>query len=121
MEDFLAEYAAQHLLQSAEDLMKRNSGARKYDDLSGDDSVVWVDISSELHDVLECRPDDLSEVTKARIERWFKWTESLKNPVDKMILQSEVEAVFKRFDEMTGEDWREYYRAMTVVDEEDED
>ena len=121
MEDSLAEYAAQHLLQFAEDLMKRNSGARKFGDLSGDDSVVWADISSELHDVLECRPDDLSEVSKARIERWFKWTESLENPVDKMILQNEVEAVFKRFDEMTDDDWREYYRAMNVVDEESED
>jgi len=121
MEDSLAEYAAQHLLQFAEDLMKRNSGARKFGDLSGDDSVVWADISSELHDVLECRPDDLSEVSKARIERWFKWTESLENPVDEMILQNMIEADFKRLDEMTDEDWREYYRARGVLGEEDED
>jgi hypothetical protein len=38
-----------------------------------------------------------------------------------MILQNEVEALFKRFDEMTDEDWREYYRAINVVDEEGED
>jgi hypothetical protein len=51
VEDSFAEEVAQHLLQFAEDLMKRNSGARRFGDLSGDDSVVWVDISSELHEM----------------------------------------------------------------------
>jgi hypothetical protein len=63
----------------------------------------------------------LREVTKARIERWFQWTESLENPVDKMILQNEVEASFRHLDAMTDEDWREYYRARGVFGKEDED
>ena len=103
----------ENILKEAEGLMLRNKDAVKISDLVSSDGEIWIDISQELHDALDCYPEELSEVTKARIERWTAWVEALEEDrTEELISEHQIKQTLDHVAKMSDDDRRAYYSDM---------
>ena len=90
------EKRAQVLLKLAEKLMVQHRNANRMADL-GDEYDFYLDLWMELWQLAyDYGTDYLSEVTKARIERFVAWAETVPDDADTFIAESECALFLER-------------------------
>jgi len=84
------EERAQTLLVGAEELMKRYQNGSRLIDLE-DDCDYWLHLQVELwHLAYDYGKDYLSEQTRARIERFLIWADSVFDKTDELIMEFNI-------------------------------
>lgn len=115
------EHETQELLEIAEPLMKRYRKATKLSDLSEEDRDHWMILQTEFSGILETGAVEyVSDVTKARIELFKKWAESIPDGTDDFILTDQATLAITDIMNMTDEETKDYLKALDKEMEEDQ-